>query len=99
MSAPPARPAYSVSQPALLPISSTTMQRLWLPAVVCTRSMTSVAMSTAEWKPKVTSVPQMSLSMVLGRPMTFSPSSARRLAVLCVPLPPRHSTHSSCMSR
>ena len=29
---------------------------------------------TALWKPKVMSVPQRSLSMVLGRVMTFSPS-------------------------
>lgn len=34
--------------PALLPISSTTMHRLWLPAVVWTRSMASVAISMAE---------------------------------------------------
>ena len=74
------------------------MQRLWLPAVVCTRSMASVAISMAEWKPKVTSVPKMSLSMVLGRPMIFSPSSERRLAVLWVPLPPRHRRQSSFIS-
>ena len=34
-------------------------------------------------------VPQISLSMVLGRWMILSPSSLRRLAVFCVPLPPR----------
>ena len=95
MSAPPAMPEYSVSQPALLPMISMTMQRPWLAAVVWMRSMTSVAMSTAVWKPKVTSVPQMSLSIVLGRPMTCSPSSESRFAVLCVPLPPRQTRQSS----
>ena len=57
MSAPPAMPAYRVSQPALLPMISMHITRLWLPAVVWMRSITSVAISTAVWKPKVTSVP------------------------------------------
>jgi len=88
-------PDCSVSQPALLPISSTTITRPWLSAVVCSRSITSVAMSQAVLKPKVTSVPQMSLSMVLGRPITFSPSSDSSFAVLWVPLPPSATRQSS----
>ena len=104
MSSRPKNPKYArnknilvigVSQPALLPMSSMTMQRPWLAAVVWMRSITSVAMSTAVWKPKVTSVPQISLSMVLGKPMTFSPSSASMFAVLCVPFPPSVTRQSS----
>lgn len=97
-SAPPATPEYSVSQPALLPMISTTMQRPCDAAVVWMRSMTSVAMSIAVWKPNVKSVPYRSLSIVLGRPMTFSPSLERRFAVLCVPLPPRVTRQSSFKS-
>ena len=46
-------------------------------------------------KPKVISVPQRSLSMVLGRDTTFSPSSLRRFAVFWLPLPPSTTRHSS----
>ena len=35
--------------------------------------MASVAICTAVWKPKVTSVPTMSLSMVLGTPTMGMP--------------------------
>ena len=48
-------------------MTSTMNTRPWEVAVVWMQSMTLVAISTALWKPKVTSVPQMSLSMVLGR--------------------------------
>ena len=42
-------------------------------AVVRSRSMASVAICTAVSKPKVTSVPARSLSMVLGTPTTLTP--------------------------
>ena len=95
MSAPPAMPALRVSQPALWPMTSTMNTRLWEAAVVWMQSMTSVARPMADWKPKVVSVPHRSLSMVLGRPMTFSPSSLRRLAVFWLPLPPSTTSPSS----
>ena len=41
------------------------------------------------------SVPQRSLSMVLGRVTTLTPSARRRFAVLWVPLPPRITRQSS----
>ena len=46
-SAPPATPAPSASQPALWPITSTTMIRWWLWAVEWSRSTASVAMPSA----------------------------------------------------
>ena len=49
-------------------------------------SMTVVAILTADWKPNVVSVPQRSLSMVLGSVTTWIPCCASRLAVLCVPV-------------
>ena len=49
------------------------MTRLWDSAVVCSRSMASVAMLTAVSKPKVKSVPLRSLSMVLGTATTGMP--------------------------
>ena len=76
-------------------MTSTMNTRPWEAAVVWMQSMAAVAMSTALWKPKVMSVPQISLSMVLGRVTTFSPSSRSRLAVLWVPLPPRMTRQSS----
>ncbi len=51
-SAPPAMPAYRAIQPALRPITSTSITRLWLSAVLCSRSMASVAICTAVWNPK-----------------------------------------------
>ena len=90
-SAPPATPAYSGIHPTLCPMISITKTRPWLDAVVWMSSMNLVAISRAEWKPKVSSVPHVSLSMVLGRAITLRPSLERRLAVLVDPLPP--STH------
>jgi len=77
-SAPPAMPAPSASQPALWPITSTTMMRWWLWAVLCRRSTASVAMPSAVSKPKVVSVIATSLSIVLGRVMMLSPFCIRR---------------------
>ena len=51
--APPAIPACSAIQPALRPITSTISARWWLSAVVCSRSMASIAMFTAVSKPNV----------------------------------------------
>ena len=51
--APPATPACSAIQPAFRPITSTISARWWLSAVVCSRSMASMAMFTAVSKPKV----------------------------------------------
>ena len=89
-------PAFSGSQPTLWPMISTMNTRPWDAAVVWMQSMASVAMSTALWKPKVMSVPQRSLSMVLGRVTMFRPCSRSRFAVLWVPLPPRITRQSSC---
>ena len=57
--------------------------------------MASVAMLTAESNPKEKSVPQISLSIVLGTETIFSPMAASFAAVFCVPLPPIQTTQSS----
>ncbi len=52
--APPASPECSAIQPACRPMTSTTTStRIWDSAVVCSRSMASVATVTAVLKPKV----------------------------------------------
>ena len=51
--APPASPAWKAIQPAWRPITSTISTRWWLSAVVCRRSIASIAMLTAVSKPKV----------------------------------------------
>ena len=94
-SAPEAMPAYRVSHPALWPMTSTMNTREWEKAVEWMESMTDTAMSMADWKPKVISVPHRSLSMVLGRVTTLTPCWLRRLAVLWVPLPPRITRQSN----
>ena len=76
MSAPPARPQYVAIQPAWRPITSTTITRSWLSAVVCSRSIASVAICTAVSKPNVKSVAERSLSIVFGTPTTCTPSLA-----------------------
>ncbi len=50
-SALPARPAVSPIQPALRPITSHTITRWWLSAVLSSRSTNSVAICAAVWKP------------------------------------------------
>ena len=52
-SAPPAMPLITAIQPAWRPITSTTITRLCDSAVVCSRSIASVAIVTAVSKPKV----------------------------------------------
>ena len=74
-SAPPAIPEYTASQPAWRPITSTMITRLCDSAVVCRRSIASVAIWTAVWKPNVKSVAARSLSIVFGTPTTPIPSS------------------------
>ena len=51
--APPAMPECRAIQPAWRPMTSTTRARWWDSAVVCSRSIASVAMETAVSKPKV----------------------------------------------
>jgi hypothetical protein len=53
------------------------------------RSTASVAIITAVSKPKVWSVPLMSLSMVLGTPTLGTPFSLRNSVTDCVSSPPR----------
>lgn len=74
---------------------SMTKTRPWELAVVWMSSMQRVATSVAEVKPKVMSVPQVSLSMVLGSAITCRPSCERRFAVLVDPLPPSTKRQSS----
>ena len=72
-SAPPARPENRAIHPALRPMTSTTITRPWLSAVVRIRSMASVAMPTAVSNPNVTSVARRSLSIVLGTQIAGRP--------------------------
>ena len=87
-SAPPAMPACVAIQPAWRPITSTTITRLCDSAVVCRRSIASVTICTAVWKPNVTSVPPRSLSIVFGTPTIGTPSRCRRRATPSVSSPP-----------
>ena len=52
-SAPPAIPLMTAIQPVCRPITSTTITRLWDSAVVCSRSIASVATVTAVSNPNV----------------------------------------------
>ena len=70
------------------------MIRLCDSAVVARRSSASVAIETAVSKPKVMSVPAMSLSIVFGTPITWRPSSWSASAVRSVPSPPITTTAS-----
>src|SRR5580704_1125938 len=64
------------------------MTRLCASAVVCTRSIASVAIFTAVSKPKVKSVPERSLSIVFGTPTTLIPLSKSFFATESVSSPP-----------
>ena len=81
-------------------MTSQTMTRSCASAVVCSRSMASVAIWTAVWKPKLTSVAFTSLSMVFGTPTRgtwFSLySSAPRRKVPSPPITTRASIPSRC---
>ena len=87
-SAPPAIPEYAAIQPAWRPMTSTMITRLCDSAVVCRRSIASVAICTAVWKPNVKSVPARSLSIVFGTPTTGIPSSTSLRATPSVSSPP-----------
>src|SRR5438132_4712168 len=91
-SAPPAMPECVAIQPACRPITSQTITRLCDSAVECSRSMASVAICTAVLKPKVRSVPERSLSMVLGIPTTFTPIWWSLVATPRVSSPPMATT-------
>src|SRR5690349_7079903 len=88
MFAPPASPECSAIQPAWRPMTSTMMTRWCDSAVVCRRSIASVAMLTAVSNPKVKSVPERSLSMVFGTPTTWTPRSDSLVATPRVSSPP-----------
>ena len=88
MCAPDASPEFSAIQPAWRPITSTSITADATPAVLCRRSMASVAIISAVSWPKVTSVQSMSLSMVFGTPTTGTPSSDSQRAAVGVPSPP-----------
>src|SRR5690349_169673 len=69
-------------------MTSHTRTRLWDSAVVCRRSIASVAIWTAVWKPNVKSVAARSLSIVFGTPTTGMPSSCSLPATPRVSSPP-----------
>ena len=69
-------------------MTSSTITRSWLSAVVCSRSSASVAQATAESNPKVIKVPSRSLSMVLGTPTSGTPPSNNCWPMLSEPSPP-----------
>ena len=69
-------------------MTSSTMTRLWLSAVVCRRSSASVAQATAESKPNVMVVAARSLSIVLGTPTMGMPASCICCAMVSEPSPP-----------
>ena len=87
-SPPPAMPACNAIQPACRPITSSTIVRPWLAAVVCSRSSASVAQATALSKPNVNAVADRSLSIVLGTPTTGMPYSCSCCAMANEPSPP-----------
>ena len=99
-SAPPAMPAVTAIQPTWWPMTSTTMIRSCDSAVVRTRSSASVAMETAVSKPIDRSVPQTSLSIVLGAHTMRTPAAASVPAALRVPSPPTQTSASmrSCLT-
>ena len=88
MAAPPAMPDHVAMWPAWRPMTSTTITRWCDSAVVWSRSMASTAICTAVSKPKVSSVPDRSLSMVFGTPTTFTPSWCSLSATPRVSSPP-----------
>ena len=88
MCAPDAIPAFSAIQPAWRPITSTSITRWCDSAVLCSRSIASVATWSAVSCPNVTSVQSMSLSMVFGTPTTGTFSSDSQCAAVSVPSPP-----------
>ena len=74
---------------------SVMMIRWWLCAVLCRRSIASVAMPSAVSKPMVESVRATSLSIVFGSVTILRPFPASRIAFLWVPPPPMQTRASS----
>jgi hypothetical protein len=64
-------------------------------AVVCSRSIASVANATAVSNPNVIVVSAMSLSIVLGTPTMGMPFLWKSLAMVSVPSPPMTTSASS----
>ncbi len=79
-------------------MTSRTMTRSWLAAVVWSRSIASVATVSAVSNPNVCSQPQRSLSIVFGTPMARTPYLASSLAMPWLPSPPI-TTRASMPSR
>ena len=95
-------PACSAIHPVWRPITSSTMMRSWLAAVVWRRSIASVAQATALSKPNVKAVAERSLSIDLGTPTTGMPCSWNCWATARDPSPPMQispSMLSWCMVR
>ena len=84
----PDTPECSAMKPAWRPITSSTMTRSWLSAVVCSLSMASSAVFTAVSKPNVVIVPLTSLSIVFGTPTMRMPFSYSCWAMASDPSPP-----------
>jgi hypothetical protein len=75
-------------KPASRPITSHTMMRSWLSAVVCSLSSASTTVLTAVSKPNELIVQGTSLSIVLGTQTTCIPFSTSCLAMRSEPSPP-----------
>ena len=88
-------PAWVAIHPTWRPITSHTMTRWCDSAVVRKRSMASVAVCTAVSNPKVTSVPDRSLSIVFGTPTAWTPKAPRRSATPRVSSPPTATSAST----
>ena len=86
--------APSVSQPARWPMISTTMMRWWLCAVLCRRSMASVAMPSAVSKPKVDVGHGHVVVDGLGQRDDVEAGLVQAQAFFCVPPPPRQTRQS-----
>jgi hypothetical protein len=83
-----ASPACSAMKPASRPITSSTITRSWLSAVVCSLSIASIAVLTAVSKPNVFTVHGTSLSIVFGTHTTFMPRWTSCCAMRSDPSPP-----------
>ncbi len=80
-------------------MTSTTMIRSCDSAVLCRRSMASVATVTAVSNPNVACVQDRSLSMVFGTPTMGMPLSVKRVAIRKAPSPPMAMRASAPTSR
>ncbi len=69
-------------------MTSSTITRSWLSAVVCSLSIASSAVLTAVSNPNVATVPDTSLSIVFGTPTMRTPISNNLCAIASEPSPP-----------